>query len=448
MWGGNRMIADADSIGTLVDKERGLVSREIFLSEEIYQQELEQIFARAWLFVGHESQIPNPGDFVLSRMGDEPVIVVRDRNRRVHVFLNSCRHRGNRVCRYDQGNTSVFTCTFHGWTYDLEGKLTALPFHDGGYNDLDKPAWGLWEARSELFEGSIWGCWDESAPDFREYLGGTELYLSALLRSIDGTPGGAEVLGGVQKWRIPCNWKVPSPDTDRTHGWITHKSVDAVNIAPSGQGRRDRSDRGQSYTVNFPEGHTMSMTLPREDAQPYRGSWASTPIVGEYLDHAYQERKKKMGALASTQCAPGIFPNAGSQGGQPWVIRIMHPQGPTTTEIWSYFLIDRDAPREVKEIIRDYYGRYAGPGGMTQQDDMENWHWSTAASKGTISRRLPYNYQLFVDEQPLHGPSNFGLPGLFCSITSDENHRRYYQRWAEFMAAKSWDELRVHEHVK
>jgi ethylbenzene dioxygenase alpha subunit len=78
---------------------------------------------------------------------------------------------------------------------------------------------------------------------------------------------------------------------------------------------------------------------------------------------------------------------------------------------------------------------------------MENWHWSTAASKGTIVGRYPYNYQLFGGEKPLHGPTEFGLPGLFASIMSDENHRRYYKRWAEMMTAKSWDEM-LHEPVR
>jgi phenylpropionate dioxygenase-like ring-hydroxylating dioxygenase large terminal subunit len=441
------LIADR-TIDGLVDYEKGLVSRKIFLDEEIYQQELEQIFARSWLFVGHVSQIPNAGDYVMGRMGEEPVIITRDQQMKVHVFLNSCRHRGNRVCRYDSGNTTVFQCTFHGWTYDLEGKITALPFHDGGYNDLPKAEWGLIEARSELFEGSIWACWDQRAPGLIDYLGGAELYLSCLFRSIDGTPGGAEVIGGVPKWRLPCNWKVPSPDTDRTHGWITHKSVNIVGIGPSGEGRRDsRGTSGKQYTVSFPHGHTMSMSLPREDAEPYKGSWASTPIVREYLEHAYEERKKLMGALAATQAAPGIFPNMGSQGGQPWDIRTMNPVGPEMTEIWTWFFVDKQAPQEVKEVIRDYYNRYSGPAGMTQQDDMENWHWSTAASKGTIVGRYPYNYQLFAGEELIHGPTEFGLPGYFASIMSDENHRRYYKRWAEMMAADSWDDM-YHEPVR
>ena len=98
----------------LVDLKVGQISREIFVNEEIYQQELERLFTRAWLFVGHESQIPNPGDYFVSSMGEESVILCRDRVGEIHVFLNSCRHRGMKVCRYDEGNTPVFTCPYHG----------------------------------------------------------------------------------------------------------------------------------------------------------------------------------------------------------------------------------------------------------------------------------------------------------------------------------------------
>ena len=109
----------------LVDSESGTVSREIFWNQDIYDQEMEQVFNRSWLFVGHESQVPNPGDYFLGRMGEEAVVVSRARDGKVYVFLNSCRHRGNRVCRYDQGNSFTHVCSFHGWTYDATGALVA-----------------------------------------------------------------------------------------------------------------------------------------------------------------------------------------------------------------------------------------------------------------------------------------------------------------------------------
>ena len=112
----------------LVDLRVGQISREIFVDEEIYHEEQEQIFARVWLFVGHESQVQKPGDYFISCMGEESVILCRDREDQIHVFLNSCRHRGMKVCRYDEGNTPIFTCPYHGWSYATDGKLVGVPF--------------------------------------------------------------------------------------------------------------------------------------------------------------------------------------------------------------------------------------------------------------------------------------------------------------------------------
>ena len=121
-----------------VNLSKGQISREIFVNEEIYQRELEQVFARSWLFIGHESQIEKPGDYFISGMGEESVIMCRDRESKVHVFLNSCRHRGMKVCRYDEGNTPVFTCPYHGWSYATDGKLAGIPyFKDAYHGEID-----------------------------------------------------------------------------------------------------------------------------------------------------------------------------------------------------------------------------------------------------------------------------------------------------------------------
>src|SRR5262245_58977126 len=128
----------------LVDLAAGQISREIFVNDEIYREELERVFTRAWLFIGHESQIPNPGDFFVSSMGEESVILCRDRAGKVHVFLNSCRHRGMKVCRYDDGNTAEFQCPYHGWSYATDGTLVGVPLAKDAYGaQLDRTLGGV-----------------------------------------------------------------------------------------------------------------------------------------------------------------------------------------------------------------------------------------------------------------------------------------------------------------
>ena len=214
------------TVGNLVDLKSGQVSREIFVNEQIYQQEQEQVFAHAWLLVGHESQIPKPGDYYVSSMGEESVIVAKDRENMIHVFLNSCRHRGMRVCRYDEGNTPVFTCPYHGWSYSTDGKLVGVPhFKDAYHESLDKDKWGLVEvAKMCIYKGTIWATWDGQAPPFLEYIGGFKLYLDLLLDGWDGTEGGTEVFGGIEKWRIPSTGSL-EPKTSLETGTMVSATV-------------------------------------------------------------------------------------------------------------------------------------------------------------------------------------------------------------------------------
>jgi phenylpropionate dioxygenase-like ring-hydroxylating dioxygenase large terminal subunit len=424
-------------LGSLVDVEHGIVSREIFVNDEIYRQELERIFARAWLFLGHESQIPHLGDYVVSSMGEESVILCRDRAGQIHVFLNSCRHRGMKVCRYDEGNTLEFTCPYHGWTY-------------GG--ELERARWGLIEVpRLENYKGTIWATWDPAAPAFFDYLGGYRLYLDLLLDAWDGREGGTEVIGGTHKWLMPCNWKFPAENFsgDRYHG-VSHRSVDMVGLGPSGKGRRDTQERTESrwLDVSFPDlGHSMIAFLRPHDA-PIAPAYQDAPAVAEYFRQCEEERRRRRGAEWRLFGGPGtVFPNASPLARQPRTLAVWHPRGPHQTEAWRWYLVDADAPTEVKDFLRQYYIRYSGPSGLTEQDDMENWNYAHAASRGTIARQYPYNYEMGLgrasDAFEDHG---LALPGVISDVTgnaSEHNQRGFYTRWRQLMGARNWAELTV-----
>jgi hypothetical protein len=132
---------------------------------------------------------------------------------------------------------------------------------------------------------------------------------------------------------------------------------------------------------------------------------------------------------------------------QPRTIAVWHPNGPNQTEAWRWYLVDKKAPQEVKDYLCDFYVRYSGPGGMTEQDDMENWNYSHSASHSFVARKYPYNFSQGIG-QGIRNLQYDGLtlPGVVADLgedrTSEQNMRSFFGRWADFMDARDWDELR------
>ena len=457
---------------SLVDHENGLVSREIFVSDEIYQQELEQIFARTWLFIGHTSQIPNPNDFFISRMGEESVIMTRDRQGEVHVLLNTCRHRGMKVIRYDRGNTPVFTCPYHGWSYSTDGNLVSVPgeligvpqFATAYHGDLKKEEWGLISVpKMHVYKGSVWACWDKDAPEWDEYMGDIRYFLDNFFEGTDGDPEGRVAIGGVQKWIAPHNWKFGAENFvgDEYHGVPTHRSAHMTGNLRSVEGSPSNAGMipTMNYTVpsnlvsiSFKQGHGVIRSLPR-------GDWESTDTMAlddhpnpeflEYFKNAYKEKARRKGGYGPQPSGaqpstifPNISPNSNAS------LAVWHPAGPSKTETWRWYFFDKNAPKELRTAWRNNILVNAGPTGRVEKDDEENWVYATSASHGTIARRHPYNYEMGIG----HGRKDQGFPqatvfdvtgspSKYKGIT-EENARGYYKRWAQLMDAKDWNELR------
>ena len=443
----------------LVDMDQGTIGREIFVNTDIYQQELERVFARTWLFIGHESQIPNPNDFFVSRMGEESVIMTRDRQGEIHVLLNTCRHRGMKVCRYDEGNTPVFSCPYHGWSYSTDGNLVSVPgeligvpqFATAYHGELEKEEWGLISVpKMANYHGSIWACWDKEAPDFLDYLGGMDAYLAPSFESKDGEPGGLEAVGGVQKWLMPCNWKFAAENFvgDFYHGATSHRSafLDSGVMGALRRLRPETSGPPEQVYVSFPGGHAVRATPPElwKVDQPYMaGSYAGTGVVEDYLRRAHETRQKRLGGRGAAR--PGgsvatILPNMSTLGVFNLTIAVWHPVGPMMTEAWRWDFVDRKAPAEVKAYWRHHLLTWSGPTGMVEEDDMENWNYASEASSGTNARKRPYHYGM----GQRHERMSEALPDALMTSedASEQNQRRFYKRWAEIMDAESWADLR------
>ncbi len=439
----------AIDVHSLVDRKSGLVSRRIMADEEIYRLELERIFARCWLFLAHESQVARPGMFVTTWMGDEPVIVTRDTAGQVRAMINSCRHRGNSVCRAEEGRAHSFMCTYHGWTYGLDGSLVGVPGYDERYHaELDRSQWGLIPvAQVASYKGLIFGTFDPQAPPLEEYLGEARWALDYVL---DQRAGGTEVVGGVYKWLINSNWKLGADNVmgDNYHGAITHRSATTVGhqtasrVERRSNGRDDNLMAGPGirpgFTAPLSWGHGFMCDLQppgdtnyREHPEPLRSYYEETLPELESRLGPMRARVKKINLT--------LFPHASFTTSSN-MLHVWHPRGPNQTEVWLYVIVDKDAPAEVKRTLRQSAQRHFSPAGMFEQDDMDNWELSTKAAGGTVSRNYPLNYSMGLGHEKWEDD---GVVSRQINAINDEsNQRAFYYGWADFMSGEGWDGLR------
>ncbi len=416
------------------DLAQGLLDRRVFVDRGLYDLEQERIFARCWLYLAHESEIPSPGDFAAAYMGENPVLVCRLSDGSVRAFLNMCRHRGNRVCRLDRGSADVFTCAYHGWTFANDGRLMGLPLGER-FPDLDRDGHGLVPvARIASYKGLIFGTFDPTAPSLEDYLGGMRWYLDALF---DRCEGGAEVIGP-HRWVVKANWKTAAENFggDTYHINFTHQSARIAGVDTTQGYVRTRADGWQIHAGN---GHVLvGWEQPEQDAGP----WYGQGLLGAETflrDHAAEvERRLGPGCKVVTPIAGTVFPNMSLH----WLaysLRVWQPRGPNEMEIWSWVVADKAAPPEVKEEIRLASLYRFSPTGMFEQDDMDNWEQITGTARGIIGQRVPANYQMSMHERRRPHPV---LPGMFSStVFSDANQMELYWRWANLLQAENWREL-------
>lgn len=423
----------------LVDADFGTVDRRIFWDQNIYDREMERIFARAWLFVAHESQIVDSGAFVTTYMGEDSVIVARGDDGSVNVFLNSCPHRGNRVCFADSGHGRQFTCNYHGWAFGLDGALKKMPKiglykSTPGFRFED---WGLKRARVETYQGLIFATFSQDAPSLGDYLGDFRWYLDAVL---DAEPGGTEFLpGGATRSVMACNWKFPADNFvgDIYHALWTHLGGSEPTLGRHGgvivsnDGSYQVSANGHGWEFNDSYIGNAATMGDREIIRYMRSRQeAITQRLGEF-------RAKMWGSVASAT----IFPNFSFLPGY-FTFRTFQPKGPTKTEIHAWTLVPKNMPEEIKDRFRRGSMRTFSPSGILEMDDGENWEHSTAANAGFVTR----NQRLCYAMAPAGEAVEEGLPGLVSAgQLSDANQRHFYRRWVEFMDADHWTDIPLAE---
>jgi len=430
--GGEDPVGAMANLHQLVKPEEGQVSRLIFTDPEIYQLELERIFAKCWLYLAHETEIPNRGDFVTRSMGEDPVIVVRGEDDEVRVLLNTCRHRGRSVCREDMGNADQFRCPYHGWTYGNTGKLIGIPAYKQIYpQDLGMAQLGLYEApQVDSYRGLIFATWDDQAQSLSDYLGGMKWYLDLL---VGRTDSGVEDIGPPQRWIVEANWKLGAGNFvgDAYHVYTTHEYRVALG------GLRVTS---QGYQVHTDNGHGLGLTHPDPDT-PFEPYFAlPKEFWPEFERNLTQGQLEVMRPLRNAHGT--VFPNlsflhpAAKRSKDDPVIAFFtlhqwQPKGPNKIEIWSWCLVEKKMTPEQKEASRRHCIQNFGMAGTTEQDDMETWADITQASSGPKARRLDFHFGMGFNMEPVR---NWPGPGVaYSTAWTEANERALYQRWLDLM---------------
>ncbi len=376
------------AVQALVDADRGLVHARAYSDEEVYREEMERVFGHTWLFVGHESSIPSAGDYITNYMGEDAVIVLRDSSCNVRVFLNKCLHRGNEVCLFDRGRANTFTCSFHGWQYDTQGKLVGVPFFDTAYlGRLNRDELKLVEPpRVEVYGGMIFASWDMAIASLRDYLGAFTWYLDRLL--VHEHLGGMQVVGGRQRFFMPTNWKLLADNFagDDYHVPTTHASYFKIMTGRSESFSSVRSvlHDALQVSVGYSSGvpHGLGVLRLGPETSLYESDLATAERLGaeavDWVKERYRRIQEHYGndpVQVQVFSNGNIFPNLSMiSSGAAFLGRGLiqwHPRGPLKTEGWEWCVVEKDSRKIVNETAIRALSTRQSAAGLIHSDDTE-----------------------------------------------------------------------------
>jgi phenylpropionate dioxygenase-like ring-hydroxylating dioxygenase large terminal subunit len=350
----------------LIEPDR--VHGSLYTDPRIFADELARIWYRTWVYVGHLSEIPEPGDYVRKNIGLQDVIMTRDADGRVHLLFNRCAHRANLVCEAERGNSKSFRCPYHGWTYRNTGELIGFPFGQGygGRGTIEAELSLAAVPRSDSHRGFVFASMAADGPSLAEHLGEAAGEIDRLARL--APDGEVELTAGWLKHRTRANWKLLAEnETDGYHPQFVHNSIFSVTNSPIGA---LYSDKSAAVTRNLGHGHSENDLRPefRRAGEPMRWFGTTADRVPGYV-----ARMREVHGPAAEQImiegAPHVlvFPNLFIAEIQVFVIQ---PVSAGECVQYSTAVQLKGAPELNRRMISQSVGS-VGPAGMLLADDTE-----------------------------------------------------------------------------
>ncbi|PXF31253.1 anthranilate 1,2-dioxygenase [Pokkaliibacter plantistimulans] len=401
------------------------IARDMFTEPELFDLEMELIFEKTWIYACHESEIPNPNDYLTMRAGRQPMIITRDGSGELHALVNACQHRGTTLTRMGRGNQSTFTCPFHAWCYKSDGRLVKVKA-PGEYPDgFDKATRGLKKGRIASYKGFVFISLDtEGSDSLEDYLGDARIFFDMMVAQ--SPTGELEVLPGKSTYTFDGNWKLQNENgLDGYHVSTVHYNYVAtvqhrqqVNAEKGGASSTldySKLGAGDSETddgwFGFRNGHTVLFSdMPNPAVRP--GYVTVMPRLVE--EYGQQKAEWMMHRLRNLNIYPSLFfmDQISSQ------LRIVRPVAWNKTEIISQCIgVKGESDKDRESRIRQFED-FFNVSGLGTPDDLVEFR---EAQRGFQARLERWNDISRGNDRWQYGPTfNADVLGIQPTITGTE----------------------------
>ncbi|MGW0037586.1 aromatic ring-hydroxylating oxygenase subunit alpha [Gordonia sp. NPDC003376] len=418
-----------DHWSDLVQEDR--IHRTLYTEQSVFDEEMVKVFGgESWVYLAHESQLPEPYSFRSVRMGLRPVIVTRDRAGDLHAVFNRCAHRAATVCREESGKAKSFQCPYHGWTFRNTGELVGAPWPQG-YADFDKSRFGLQTIRVETYRGFVFGTMNAEAPNVTDWLGHARPWIDYW---IDRAPTKEVFLrAGTSRMGYRGNWKLAFDNSgDGYHPAFSHRSL--LDMAGRmGEGKDmayfgKTPDEGPMRVYSLGNGHSVIDQRPN-----YEGTgsfWANQrpqPGRESFEQHIRtthgDDADRLLDLCVGAQINLNIFPNLLIIGNQ---VQVIEPQAIDRTQLTWHHTTIGGVPDEINTMRMRTQEDFPAFG---EPDDQANFEEAQRGLAAPEAEWIYMNRGLDVT-----GWQSITDDGVIMSAVTDEIHARgYYEEWLRRM---------------